>query len=90
VISVKFTEPAFGPAGRPIDLRLLGSDLDQLKQASAELQTWLNGFRGVNDLSDDLRPGKREFRLHLKPGAGVLGLDARSVADQVRAAYQGM
>ncbi|MEJ2394302.1 MAG: efflux RND transporter permease subunit [Candidatus Thiodiazotropha sp.] len=90
VITVKFTEPAFGPAGRPIDLRLLGDDLNQLKQASSELQTWLNRFQGVNDLSDDLRPGKREFRLHLKPGAGVLGLDAKSVSDQVRAAYQGM
>ena len=90
VISVKFTEPAFGPAGRPIDLRLLGDDLNQLKQASGELQTWLNGFRGVHDLSDDLRPGKREYRLRLKPGAGVLGLDARNLADQVRAAYQGM
>jgi multidrug efflux pump subunit AcrB len=90
VISVKFTEPTFGPAGRPIDVRLLGNDLEALKQASGELQTWLNGFQGVNDLSDDLRPGKREFRLHLKPGAGVLGLDARSVADQVRAAYQGV
>jgi multidrug efflux pump subunit AcrB len=90
VISVKFTEPAFGPAGRPIDLRLLGEDLDQLKQASGELQSWLNGFRGVHSLSDDLRPGKREFRLRLKPGAGVLGLDAQEVANQVRAAYQGM
>ena len=60
VISVKFTEPTFGPAGRPIDLRLLGEDLAQLKQASGELQAWLNGFRGVNDLSDDLRPGKPE------------------------------
>ena len=90
VIAVKFTEPTFGPGGRPIDLRLLGYDLDRLKSASNELQQWLNSYRGVNDLSDDLRPGKREFRLHLKPGAGALGLDARSVADQVRAAYQGI
>jgi multidrug efflux pump subunit AcrB len=90
VISVKFTEPAFGPGGRPIDLRLLGYDLERLKKASNELQHWLNGYQGVNDLSDDLRPGKREFRLHLKPGAGVLGLDAQQVAEQVRAAYQGM
>jgi multidrug efflux pump subunit AcrB len=90
VISVKFTEPAFGPGGRPIDLRLLGYDLERLKKASNELQHWLNGYQGVNDLSDDLRPGKREFRLHLKPGAGVVGLDAQQVAEQVRAAYQGM
>ena len=90
VITVTFTKPAFGPGGRPIELRLLGDDLDRLKAAAGELTDWLGSFRGVNDLSDDLRPGKREFRLHLKPGAGVLGLDARGVADQVRAAYQGI
>ena len=90
VISIKFTEPAIGPGGRPIDLRLLGYDLDRLKAASNELQSWLNGYAGVLDLSDDLRPGKREYRLHLKPGAGVLGLDARDVADQVRGAFQGI
>ncbi|MCG8122428.1 MAG: efflux RND transporter permease subunit, partial [Candidatus Thiodiazotropha taylori] len=90
VISIKFTEPAFGPGGRPIDLRLMGYDLERLKKASNELQAWLNGYQGVNDLSDDLRPGKREFRLHLKAGAGVLGLDAQQVSDQVRTAYQGM
>jgi len=90
VISIKFTEPVIGPGGRPIDLRLLGYDLHRLKLASNELQDWLNSFAGVNDLSDDLRPGKREFRLKLKPGAGVLGLDARAVADQVRGAFQGV
>ena len=31
-----------------------------------------------------------EFRLHLKPGAGVLGLDAQQVSEQVRTACQGM
>ncbi len=90
VIAIKFTEAAVGPGGRAIDMRLIGPDLDRLKSASNELQNWFNGYQGVNDLTDDLRPGKREFRLHLKPGAGVLGLDARNVSDQVRAAYQGI
>ena len=90
VISIKYTEPVIGPGGRPIDLRLLGYDLDRLKAASNELQDWLNRFAGVQDLSDDLRPGKREYRLRLKPGAGALGLDAQSVADQVRGAFQGI
>lgn len=89
VIAIKFTEPAIGPGGRPIDLRLMGYDLQRLKTASGELQAWLNGFAGVEDLSDDLRPGKREYHLHLKPGAGVLGLDASQVANQVRSAFQG-
>lgn len=90
VIAIKFTEPTQGPGGRAIDLRLLGYDLDRLKAASTELRNWLQGFAGVFDLSDDLRPGKREYRLRLKPGAGVLGLDAKAVADQVRGAFQGI
>ncbi|MGC1953273.1 MAG: efflux RND transporter permease subunit [Gammaproteobacteria bacterium] len=90
VIAIKYTEPAIGPGGRPIDLRLLGADLESLKAASRELQAWLNGYAGVQDLSDDLRPGKREFRLRLKPTAGVLGLDANTVAVQLRGAFQGI
>jgi len=64
--------------------------LDRLKAAATELCSWLQGFEGVVDLSDDLRPGKREYRLHLKPSAGVLGLDAKAVSDQVRGAFQGI
>mgnify|MGYP001549706576 CR=1 FL=1 len=88
VIAIKFTEPVIGPGGRPIDVRLLGPDLTRLKAASQELQDWLNSFVGVQDLSDDLRPGKREYRLRLKPGAGELGLDARMGAEQLRGAFQ--
>ena len=90
VIAIKFTEPTLGPGGRAIDLRLLGYDPDRLKAAAVELQAWLLGFAGVLDLSDDLRPGKREYHLHLKPGAGMLGLDAKTVSDQVRGAFQGI
>jgi multidrug efflux pump subunit AcrB len=68
----------------------VGADLDQLEAASNELQAYLNRFAGVQDLTDDLRPGKREYRLRLKPDAGVLGLDARQVSEQLRAAFQGV
>ncbi len=90
VISIKYTEPTLGPGGRAIDLRLLGYDLKRLKAASNELQAWLNSYAGVVDVSDDLRPGKREYHLSIKPTAGVLGLDAKAVADQVRGAFQGI
>ena len=89
VIALKFAAPTIGPGGRAIDIRLIGNDLDKIKLAALELKTWLAGFDGVTDLSDDLRPGKREYQLHLKDGAGVLGLDAESIASQVRAAVQG-
>jgi HAE1 family hydrophobic/amphiphilic exporter-1 len=90
VIAIKFTEPVIGPGGRAIDLRLLGYDLQRLKAASNELQGWLNSYLGVVDVSDDLRPGKREYRLSIKPTAGVIGLDAKAVAGQVRGAFQGL
>ena len=89
IITVNFKEPQFGPAGRAIEIRLQGPDLDQLKAASLELQQWLSRYTGVSDLSDDLRPGKAELRLTLKDGALALDLDARTIASQLRAAFFG-
>ena len=89
VISIRFTKPQVGPAGKPIDIRLLGSDLGELKAASTDLLAWLGGYRGVLDLSDDLRPGKPEMRLRLREGALALGLSAAAVAGQLRAAFLG-
>ncbi len=87
--SVAIKEPAIGPSGRAIHIRLQGEDLNQLSAASHTLQTWLAGYPGVSNLMDDLRPGKPEFTLHLKPGAYSLGLTAQTIASQLRAAYQG-
>ena len=89
VLSLTFKEPQFGPAGQPIEIRLQGPDLIDLKQASRALLAWLGRYDGVVDLNDDLRPGKPEFRLHLRDGATALGLDAATVASQLRAAYHG-
>jgi len=89
VIALKFTEPTLGPAGRAIDIRLSGDNLDALKAASLEMQSWLGGYKGVRDLADDLRPGKPEIRLRLKDGATSLGLSAETIARQLRAAFYG-
>lgn len=90
VISLKFSEPSIGPGGRPIEVRLRGAELNRLKAASLEMQDWFRSYLGVTDISDDLRPGKRELRLRLKDTAGVLGVTAQSVSDQVRSAFQGI
>ena len=90
VISLTYTEPAVGPGGRAIEIRLKGDSLEELKRASYDLQGWFNRFSGVQDISDDLRPGKRELKLQLLPSAGVLGVNASMVANQIRAAYQGI
>lgn len=89
-LSISIKEPIIGPAGRAIYIRLQGEDLQQLSKASHHLQNWLVGYPGVSNLMDDLRPGKPEFSLHLKQGAYALGLDAYTIATQLRAAYQGI
>lgn len=89
-ISIQYKEPAFGPAGQAISIRLQGEDLQQLSKASWELQNWLNGYQGVSNIMDDLRPGKPQFSVNLYPGALNLGLDAQQLSLQLRAAYQGV
>ncbi len=89
VIAIKFTETTTGPGGLAIDIRLNGRDLGQLKKAAVELADWLKQFKGVLNVIDDLRPGKPEVRIRLKDGASSLGVDASTVADQLRAAFFG-
>ncbi len=89
VIAIKYTEPQIGPAGKAIDLRLKGDDLAILKAASNALQDWLRRYDGVHDITDDLRPGKPEIRVRLKEGAKTLGLDARTIGNQLRTSLFG-
>ncbi|MDM8537313.1 efflux RND transporter permease subunit [Desulfobacterales bacterium HSG17] len=89
VINLKYTEPVIGPGGLAIDIRLQADNLDRLKKASLEMQSWITQFAGVFNISDDLRPGKPEIRIRMKEGAMSLGLNARTVAAQLRSAYYG-
>ncbi|MCP4980070.1 MAG: efflux RND transporter permease subunit [Gammaproteobacteria bacterium] len=89
-VSLQFKEPVQGPAGQAISIRLQHDDLQQLSNASWELQTWLNGYPGVSNIMDDLRLGKPQFTVSLRPGSLVSGLNAQELAQQLRAAYQGV
>jgi HAE1 family hydrophobic/amphiphilic exporter-1 len=89
-VSVQFKEPVLGPAGQAISIRLQHDDLQQLSNASWELQTWLNGYPGVSNVMDDLRLGKPQFTVSLRPGSLVSGLNAQQLSQQLRAAYQGV
>ncbi|MEO1689187.1 MAG: efflux RND transporter permease subunit, partial [Pseudomonadota bacterium] len=87
---LNLTEGTLGPAGRAIELRLFHDDVDVLAVAAAELRGWLARYAGARNIADDLAPGRPELRLSLREGAGALGFDATAVADQVRAAFQGV
>ena len=89
VIALKFTDKERGVAGKAVDLRIQGRDLGRLKQVSLELQSFLATLKGVKDISDDLRSGKPELRVQLKEAAGVFGITARIVSNELRAALHG-
>ncbi|HHC73401.1 MAG TPA: efflux RND transporter permease subunit [Thiotrichales bacterium] len=88
-LSITFKEPFIGPGGIPVEVRLQGDDLEELKAAALELREWLAGYRGLLDITDDLRPGKPEVRLRLRDGTLPLGVDAETIARQLRAAFHG-
>ncbi|WP_228721474.1 efflux RND transporter permease subunit [Desulfosediminicola ganghwensis] len=89
IINIAYKEPSIGPGGLAIELLLQGRDLGRLKLASVQLMDWLNGYDGVVDLDDNLRPGKPEFRIELNKGALAMGFTARTAASQLRAAFYG-
>jgi multidrug efflux pump subunit AcrB len=88
--ALRFTDRERGVGGKPIDIRLQGDDLAALEATARELRGFFRGFAGVRDVSYDLRPGKREYVVTLKPAAAtVLGVTAQSVGTALRAAFKG-
>ncbi|MDD1781647.1 efflux RND transporter permease subunit [Enterovibrio sp. ZSDZ35] len=88
-VSLVFKQPAMGPGGRDFDIRLQHDDLDELKEASVAIQQFITKFQGVSGVLDDMRPGKEEVKVTLRPGAEAFGINGQMIARQLRAAYFG-
>ncbi|MGL6316894.1 efflux RND transporter permease subunit [Vibrio sp. WXL103] len=88
-ISLVFKQPTMGPGGRAIEIRAKHDDLNELKSASLEIQSYLNQFDGVHGVLDDMRKGKEEVLVRLRPGAESFGVDGQTIASQLRAAFFG-
>lgn len=79
------------PTGKPVDIRILGTDLDTLKEISRSVQEELSNYSGVYGISDDLVWGKPEIRVNVdEQKAAIFGLDTTSVAREVRALVDGL
>ncbi len=88
-ISLVFKQPTMGPGGRAIEIRAKHDDLNELKAASIDIQQYLNDFDGVHGVLDDMRMGKEEVLVKLRPGAETYGINGQLVANQLRAAFFG-
>ncbi|MGI1669301.1 MAG: efflux RND transporter permease subunit [Neptuniibacter sp.] len=79
-----------GPPGKPIEINLSGTDINQIKQASLEVQDLLKGYAGLSNIDDDLPFGKSQLIYELTPAGKSAGLTLDSVGRQLRAAFDGL
>ncbi|MFH6603557.1 efflux RND transporter permease subunit [Maribacter algicola] len=75
--------------GSPVSVSLLGNNIQELKAAKAELKSNLENNALLKDVADNDPAGIKEIRLQLKESAYSLGLDLRTVMNQVRAGFFG-
>jgi multidrug efflux pump subunit AcrB len=81
---------ATGPGQGPdISFKLVGDNLDELRQVAEAIMQKLRGYDGVSDVQSSLESGKLEIQLKLKPLGRNLGLTQRDLASQVRQAFYG-
>lgn len=78
-----------GPTGLPLDIQLIGTNLDHLRQAAQDLKLELAHVNGVQDIRDTLDAGGVEVSIQLTPEGQALGLGDVELAQQVRQAFFG-
>lgn len=86
---IAITRQQVGPSQKPIEIRVLGDELAEIRAAADEVSSHLASYQGVFDIDDDLLPGKRELRVTLKPEAHNLGITVADLATQLRQALFG-
>ncbi|MEM0895427.1 MAG: efflux RND transporter permease subunit [Verrucomicrobiota bacterium] len=88
-VEVAFQSQASG-GGNAIDLEISGSNFENLTAASAHIKAALAEYKGVIDIADNNREGKRELKLReLTPSGKALGLRLADVGRQLRAGFYG-
>ncbi|MBT8188301.1 MAG: efflux RND transporter permease subunit [Croceitalea sp.] len=76
--------------GDPVSVSLLGNNIGELKAAKEELKSAMLENDLLKDVADNDPAGIKEIQLELKENAYLLGLDLRSVMNQVRAGFFGV
>ena len=91
VESLSFGTVAPGPAGTPIEFKLLADSthVEELEAAVEECKQQLAAFPGVFDITDDSKPGKWEFQITVKERAKAMGIRPKDISDTIRASFYG-
>ena len=82
--------PSGGPPGRDIDVRLMGDDLNELKQAAGAVMDIIQTIPSADAIDENLNYGAEERIIRLTPQGKALGFTVSSVGQQIRAALDGV
>lgn len=85
-INVTYTISDNGP---DLSFGVEAKDLEALRLATLDIQTYLGALPGVYDVRNNLQSATPELQFELKPGAERFGLTLAEVARQVRQAFYG-
>ena len=78
------------PAGRPVDLRVIGPDDEMRKELADRVEEFLQTIDGVKDISRSDKPGKQQIEIKIDyESLARLSLTVADVARNVRIAYDG-
>lgn len=86
---LSINERVAGPPGKDVNVRLTGSDPQQLKRAADAVTVMLASLDGVTSAEDDMPWGREQLIYSLTPYGQALGLSTQSLGRQLRAAYDG-
>jgi multidrug efflux pump subunit AcrB len=85
----KFTVGGRHRWGSPVSIGLMSKNMQELEEAKDYLMNRLTELPQLKDINENTALGKQEIRLKLKPKAYFLGLDERTISQQVRQAFYG-
>jgi len=90
ITKVQFLKLQAGPGGPAIEARVVGNEIQVLRELANEMKGFLQGIPGVRDVRDDFTQGKEELQITLRPEARALGLDLGQIARQIQQGFLGV
>ena len=85
----KFTIGGGNQFGKPVSVRLLGKNIEELEAAKLYLKSELSKIKDLKEIQDDVAIGRREMLFELTPEAYYLGLNHNDITRQIRQGFFG-
>lgn len=86
----KLTFGTAAPFGKPVQVSLTSTNLDELRRAKEDFKAALKNRPALKDVIDNDQVGLSEVNITLKPEAYNLGMHLQAVLSQVRSGFFGL